>query len=528
MRVAVIIVNYGTYDLTTEAVDSVLARAHGGHDVDVHLVDNASPGDDASRFAERKARPGWEQVTFWSEDTNHGFGRGNNVVLEALAQSDTPPDYVFLLNPDARLENEVISILVDTLETHTDVGAVGAGILEPPENQMVTACFRFPSILGDIERIMGFGPVSRLLKRHVSALPPETPAGPVDWVAGCCVMFRFKALQAVKFFDPTFFLYFEEVDLMRRLSQKGWPTWYQPEALVVHTAGAATNVLSGAKDRRRRPVFVYQSSRYYYTKNHGWLYALFSALIVTLVTALTRVLNFVRRRPPTRQPLYFYRDQWRHVLAPLLGLRRDPMQGPQDATVIQAPMQFDAGTTNANPPDIGFWALVAEDFRTHESHFGSQGFWALFWHRFGNWRMSLRWKVLRAPMSAVYRIMHKVTQWMAGIDLPFSVVVGRRVKLEHFGGMILIAKSIGNDVIIRHNTTFGIRDLDHLKDRPTIEDNVEIGAGVVILGDVIIGTGATIGANSVVTRDVSEGTTVAGSPARVLHTTKLETKTRHG
>ena len=530
MRVAVIIVNYGTHALTTEAVDSVLARDHGGHEVEVHLVDNASPEDDAALFAARKTRPGWEKVTFWPEETNHGFGRGNNVVLEALAQSDTPPDYVFLLNPDARLENEAISILVDTLNANEKVGAVGAGILEPPDNQMVTACFRFPSLLGDIERIMGFGPISRLLKDHKAALPPDTPAGPVDWVAGCCVMFRFKALQEVQFFDPTYFLYFEEVDLMRQLAAKGWSTWYQPEALVVHAAGAATNVLSGAKDRRRRPVFVYQSSRYYYTKNHGWFYALFSALIVTLVTALTRVLNFVRRRPPARQPLYFYRDQWRYVLAPLLGLRRDPMQGAQDTTVIDAAefSRIKPGTTNTNPADIGFWALVAEDFRTHDKQIGNQGFWALFWHRFGNWRMSLRWKIVRAPMSAIYRLMHKVTQWIGGIDLPFSVIVGRRVKLEHFGGMILIAERIGNDVIIRHNTTFGIRDLNHLKARPIIEDKVEIGVGSVILGDVIVGAKAVIGANSVVTRDVPAGATVAGAPARVLEPAEFKSQTRHG
>jgi serine O-acetyltransferase len=160
---------------------------------------------------------------------------------------------------------------------------------------------------------------------------------------------------------------------------------------------------------------------------------------------------------------------------------------------------------------------VAEDLRTHEGNFFAQGFWALFWQRFGNWRMSIRWKVLRAPMTLIYRTMYKVTQWTCGIDLPFSVIVGRRVKLEHFGGMILIAERIGDDVIIRHNTTFGIARLDHPKDRPLIGDGVEVGVGAVIVGRIIVGHGAIVGANSLVIRDVPPGVVVGGVPARILH-----------
>ena len=57
--IAVIIVNYGTADLTTAGIESVLARAHGGRRVEVHVVDNASPAGDARILAERHAERGW-------------------------------------------------------------------------------------------------------------------------------------------------------------------------------------------------------------------------------------------------------------------------------------------------------------------------------------------------------------------------------------------------------------------------------------------------------------------------------------
>lgn len=179
-----------------------------------------------------------------------------------------------------------------------------------------------------------------------------------------------------------------------------------------------------------------------------------------------------------------------------------------------------SGRENLNPADVSFWALVAEDYRTHGSRFFAQGFWVLFWHRFGNWRMSIRSEMLRTPLSLVYRIMTKLCEVTAGVFLPYTVIVGRRVKLEHFGGMILVADRIGDDVIIRQNTTFGIARLDACQSRPVIGNGVDIGTGAVIIGDIHVGDGAIIGANAVVVEDVPAGAVVGGVPARILKETR--------
>ncbi len=160
------------------------------------------------------------------------------------------------------------------------------------------------------------------------------------------------------------------------------------------------------------------------------------------------------------------------------------------------------GATNRNPTGVSFFQLVREDYRTHESQFFSQGFWAIFVNRFGNWRMSIRSKLLRFPFTLMYRFQAKCVQIFCGIKLDYTVKLGRRIRLEHFGGMILGAREIGNDVTIRQNTTMGIRDLSNLHGKPRIEDGVNIGAGAVIVGDIVIGRYSVVGPNVVVDRDV--------------------------
>jgi serine O-acetyltransferase len=189
------------------------------------------------------------------------------------------------------------------------------------------------------------------------------------------------------------------------------------------------------------------------------------------------------------------------------------MKGTRDEV---SPFVPNEGRENANPSGIAFWALVREDLATHDGDLFAQGFWALFWHRFGNWRMGVRSRVLRAPLTVVYRVMFKLTEWMGGIFLPYTVVVGRRVRLEHFGGMILVANRIGDDVIIRQNTTFGISALDKPQARPVIGDRVQIGAGAVLIGGIEIGSDTVIGANAVVAKSLPAGVVAGGVPARVL------------
>lgn len=169
-----------------------------------------------------------------------------------------------------------------------------------------------------------------------------------------------------------------------------------------------------------------------------------------------------------------------------------------------------------NPKDCSLLQLWLEDFRTHDNDFFEQGFWALAVHRFGNWRMGISIKVVRAPFSFLYKFLYRWVEWTCGISLPYTVRVGRRVRIWHHGGMILHARSIGDDCHIRHCTTFGVSHTHANGQIPIIGNRVDIGAGACILGHVTIGDGAVIGANAVVLKDVPSGGVAVGVPARVI------------
>lgn len=172
------------------------------------------------------------------------------------------------------------------------------------------------------------------------------------------------------------------------------------------------------------------------------------------------------------------------------------------------------GDRNQNPEGIGFLALLREDFRTFDRRLSDPGFWAVAIHRFGNLRMDIRPRLLRLPFSLLYQVMHAFMSGFFGIDLEYSVKLGRRVRIWHHGGMFIGAISIGDDVTLRHNTTMGVAHQDEGWKKPIIEDRVDIGAGACILGDVRIGHDSVIGANTVVVRSFPPHSTLFGVPAR--------------
>jgi len=157
-----------------------------------------------------------------------------------------------------------------------------------------------------------------------------------------------------------------------------------------------------------------------------------------------------------------------------------------------------------------------EDLRCYREGLLAQGFWALQVHRFGYARFTVRSSLIRKPWGLLHRILTKWIELTCGISIGAKACIGRRFVIEHFGGIVIHGHAvIGDDCKIRQGVTIGARSPDRPSDAPKIGSRVSIGAGAVLLGNIVIGDDAYIGANAVVLCDVPTGALAVGVPAVV-------------
>lgn len=158
---------------------------------------------------------------------------------------------------------------------------------------------------------------------------------------------------------------------------------------------------------------------------------------------------------------------------------------------------------------------LREDLRTYEGQWMRQGFWVMVVYRFGNWRYRIRNRAVRLPFSALYKFLKVISEILTGIDLPCETKLGRRFRIDHFGGIVISGDAVfGDDCIIRNGVTVGLRHTGH-RGAPVIGDRVDIGAGAKILGSIRVGDDVAVGANAVVITDVPPNSIAVGVPAKI-------------
>jgi GT2 family glycosyltransferase len=169
------------------------------------------------------APPGAEIIV---NERPKGFGANHNA---AFQRCRTP--YFCVVNPDVRLNMDPFPPLLSALEAQGKAGVAGPQVCDP-DGHTEDSARRFPTVL----RLLG--------KLVPGRRGPDYPAvgGPaaVDWVAGMFMLFHSDAFRAAGGFDERFFLYYEDVDLCRRLRERGLATVFHPGACVVHDARRAS------------------------------------------------------------------------------------------------------------------------------------------------------------------------------------------------------------------------------------------------------------------------------------------------
>lgn len=137
-------------------------------------------------------------------------------------------------------------------------------------------------------------------------------------------------------------------------------------------------------------------------------------------------------------------------------------------------------------------------------------FWAVINHRVAHKLYKKNWFFLARLISQISRL-------LTGIEIHPGATIGKRFFIDHGMGIVIgETAEIGDNVMLYHAVTLGGTGKGHGKRHPTIEDNVRIGAGVIVLGPVTVGKNSMIGAGSVVIQDIPANVTAVGSPVMIV------------
>jgi len=242
----IVVVSYNTRDLLAECLQSLRDHPYRGPQR-VQVIDNASPDESVALV-----RGKFPEVDLCVMPVNRGFGRAANHGLRHLKH-----EFVLLLNADACVAPDTLNILMDHLERHPEDGAVGPAQCGPDGRRQCT--------WGDALTLHSEWQRRR---RHRRLGPGDIgEAAPVEraahWVSGSAVLIRREALRRAGLFDEGFFLYFEDIDLCRRIGAAGYAVRFLPAARVVHHGGAAARTVGGLAD------FEYRRSQLRFWRKHA-------------------------------------------------------------------------------------------------------------------------------------------------------------------------------------------------------------------------------------------------------------------
>jgi len=264
-EVSIVIVSYNTRDLLQECLESVRKETTNIY-AEVIVVDNASH-DGSPEMVQTE----FPEVRLIKNDTNMGFAAANN---QAFASASGR--YVVLLNSDAFFTPHALQTAIDHMNAQPEVGLAG-GQLIGRDDVLQPSARTFPSPLNEFLNLSGLAaryPKSRLFGRPDCTWKNLNQAMPVDWLPGAFLIIRRDVLEAVGYFDEGMYIYYEEVDLCRRVKKAGYEIWYWPEIVVIHIGGESSKTvkrLSMSSTGSQLTLWRMRSEFLYYRKHHGMI-----------------------------------------------------------------------------------------------------------------------------------------------------------------------------------------------------------------------------------------------------------------
>ena len=252
-KVSIILVNYNGQQFLEGCLRSI-SNYLRDTDYEVIIVDNSS-SDDSTKII-KDSFPSFQLIC---SKTNLGFGKANNLAVK-YAQGE----YLLFLNTDTILIENTPKILSDYLKQNKEVGAIGARITFQDGSYQIS-CGKLSNLIVELlykiratldNRWHSF--FSNLYNKIYSE---EKEVG---WVTGACLMIRKDVFEELKGFDELFFMYFEDVDICKRVHDLGFKVVYYPKTSLIHLLGGSSHNI-----KRKVSTYYRDSQLYYYQKHLG-------------------------------------------------------------------------------------------------------------------------------------------------------------------------------------------------------------------------------------------------------------------
>jgi N-acetylglucosaminyl-diphospho-decaprenol L-rhamnosyltransferase len=258
-EVSVAIVHYETPELLERCLRALRA-SHEADRLEVFVVDNASSRFDGA--ACRRAFPGVQVI---QNSANLGFAVASNQALRRATGR-----YLLLLNPDARVDPETISVMRDYMDAHPDVGCATCRV-ELPDGSLDVACRRlFPTPERSLYRMTMLSrvfPRSRRFGQYNLTYLDEWMETEIDQPCGAFMMVRSEVRDSIGLLDERYFMYGEDSDWAYRMKQSGWRIMYVPSTTVHHDKRAASH-----KYRSRTIGYFYDAMLLFYDTHYRPIY----------------------------------------------------------------------------------------------------------------------------------------------------------------------------------------------------------------------------------------------------------------
>jgi hypothetical protein len=227
MEVSIILVNYNTLEMTKNAIDSILEKTQD-LSYEIILVDNNSNDGSQEYFSNLELK----NFKYIQSGKNLGFGKANN-----LGYSFATGKYIFLLNTDTLLVNNAIKLLYEKIKEDSSIGVVGGNLYDENMNPVTSFQKEIYSLRTEFYFLKRVWKKISFQSGEREDFNYTDEDKEVGCISGADMLIRRECIEKIGFFDPDFFMYFEETELTFRIKKAGYKILSVPAAKIIHLEG---------------------------------------------------------------------------------------------------------------------------------------------------------------------------------------------------------------------------------------------------------------------------------------------------